>query len=380
MKIQKLQLENFRNYENYFYEFNSEKNFTILVGKNGLGKTNFLEALYVLSLGRSFRTSDFDNLLMWEREFLRCQTEVIDEREEAYKLEFSYSKLPRRKKIFKRNGLNLRSSKYLGNLLTVLFNPEDLNMLYLEPGLRRKYLDIILCQTDFHYLEDLGNYKQALKQRNALIKGFGGGFGEGFGVGGGGVGVRSGGNFEADLQVWDEEMIKYGAPVILKRKKLVEFLNGRVSELYQAIAGGADRVTVEYQSKILKPLSDLSLESQYRDELFNRHHRDLLRRQTTAGPHRDDLKFYINGKDILGSASRGEFRTLLLALKLCEIEYIKSVSGESPILLLDDVFSELDLDRQKFLIESIFSCQTIITTTDLSGLEEILEKSEVVRM
>jgi len=381
MKLTKLQLENFRNYSKHTYEFAADKDFTILVGPNGMGKTNFLEAIYILSLGKSFRSSHSEDLIEWEMDYMRCNAEINYD-DENVKLEVFYSNKPIRQKNFKKNGVNLRNSEYLGNLLTVLFHPEDLNMLYLSPSLRRKYMNIVLCQTDKKYLNALSKYKKVLKQRNALLHE-----------------IREARfkkastestieHLKDDLIAWDQELIEFGCVVIKKRVYFLEFLNKNIQKIYRSISDDEEKVEVEYESKIVKKgaytskSSSKNLAEMYKDELFNRRERDIRQAKSSAGPHRDDLKFYINGKEISKSASRGEFRTLLLAIKLAEIKFIKEVTGKNPILLLDDVFSELDRKRQTHLLKSIKGCQTIITTTDITNLGELAKDKasiEIVR-
>lgn len=390
MKLKKLKFENFRNYPSHSYEFPADKELIVMVGKNGIGKTNFLEAIRVLSLGKSFRSLAHEDLINWEMDYLRLNAEAeIDN--ESCNLEVFYSSRPTRRKNFKKNGVNLKNSEYLGNLLTVLFHPEDLNMLYLSPSLRRRYMDIVLCQTDKSYLIALSKYKKTLKQRNTLL-----------------AQIReahfnpvSSGSTEnalqEDLAAWDEEIIEYGSPLILKRLLFINFLNENIEKIYRNISGEKERVSIEYISKVIKnsdiphlkindtKLSDsastttnssqlakshfnplTTISQLYSDTLASRQRQDIFRAETTTGPHRDDLFFFINGKNICSSASRGEFRTLLLALKLAEIEFIKQKTGKNPILLLDDVFSELDRKRQTHLLKSIKGCQTIITTTEIS--------------
>jgi len=352
MKLTKLQLENFRNYAKFSYDFPSDKELIVVVGPNGTGKTNFLEAIYLLSLGKSFRSLVHDDLVNWENEYLRCTAKASIDDEDC-SLEVFYSMLPTRRKNFKKNGVNLKNSEYLGNLLTVLFHPEDLNMLYLNPSLRRRYMDIVLSQTDRNYLLSLSKYKKTLKQRNALL-----------------AQIREA-HFNnlneaallEDLAAWNEEIVKYGTPIIEKRLEFTAFLNKNIEEIYSSISGEKERISIEYVSKISNPSA---LPGIYFEILSARQRHDIFKAETSIGPHREDLAFYLNGKNICASASRGEFRTLLLALKLAEIDFIKEKTGKNPILLLDDVFSELDRKRQLHLLKSIKGCQTIITTTDLS--------------
>lgn len=355
MKLLKLQIENFRNYRQHQHIFELQKPITILVGPNGKGKTNLLEAIYILSLGKSFRSLQNEDLIMWENDYLRCRAEVKT-KDFDLELEVFYSQRPTRQKNFKRNGVNLKNSEYLGNLITVLFHPEDLNMLYLSPSLRRRYLDTVLCQCDKKYLNALSNYKKVLKQRNALL-----------------LCIRDAqfkrmdtSLLEADLEAWNQELVQFGSQVIKKRKEFVDFLNKNLEETYQKISDSVDKISLEYESKI---------KGDYHDELFNRKIRDIRQGETSAGPHRDDLLFYLNGKSISSSASRGEFRTILLAVKLSEISFIKEKTSHFPLLLLDDVFSELDQERQNQLLKAIEGCQTIITTTDINNLKNLLKTS-----
>lgn len=357
MKLSRITIENFRNYSKYTHNFAPDKDFTIFAGPNGIGKTNFLEAVYVLSLGRSFRSIHRDDLVEWEKPYTRCKA-FIDSDAGKTELEFFYSTSPARIKNFKKNGVSLKNSEYFGNLLTVLFQPEDINMIYQTPCLRRRYIDIVLCQTDKKYLRSLAGYKKVLRQRNALLK-------EIFKMERGGQNVD---HLKEDLQVWDEEMTPFGMEIIGKRLDFVDFLNQKLPALYNEISGSGEKITVLYLSKIAG--------KNYLDELFNRRSRDIQRVGTTAGPHRDDLVFYLNEKEIAHFGSRGEARTLLLALKLAEIRYIEEKTGQKPVLLLDDVFSELDRKRQQHLLGAIRGCQTIMTATDASSIEKIATDSE----
>lgn len=372
MKLTKLQLENFRNYQEYDFEFTD--NCTILVGENGKGKTNFLEAIYVLSLGRTFRHSAQDCMIEWESHFLRCKCQ-IQQQDQDLELEVFYTNTPRRYKNLKKNGVNLRSSQYIGSLLTVLFHPEDLNLLYLSPSLRRKYLDSILSQTDKEYLQALSDYKKVLRQRNSLLQ------------------KLKQAHFSnnptqntEDLETWNQKLIEFGSIITKKRIAILEFLSEIVQPIYQKISRNKEKISIHYKSKFLDEnqapdqLTEEFLKEQFQNALKQREQLDILRGITSIGPHRDDIDFKINQKNITESASRGEFRTLLLALKIAEIDFIKEKTDQRPILLLDDVFSELDQNRQKHLLEAISDCQTIITTTNLQGLEKISQNSKVINI
>ncbi|MCX6734397.1 MAG: DNA replication/repair protein RecF [Candidatus Peregrinibacteria bacterium] len=369
MKLTNLKLENFRNYKKFNYDFPKDKELIVIVGPNGTGKTNFLEAIYLLSLGKSFRSLVHDDLVGWDNEYLRCTANATIDKEDCH-LEVFYSTAPTRRKNFKKNGVNLKNSEYLGNLLTVLFHPEDLNMLYLNPSLRRRYMDIVLSQTDKNYLLSLSNYKKALKQRNALLGQLRDAYFDN-------AKDSSQEALKNDLAAWDEEIVEYGTPIITKRLEFTAFLNKHIEKIYSSISGEKERISIEYQATSVAkqrlegiPLN-FNISANYAETLIARKKSDTFKAETSTGPHRDDLYFFINGKNICASASRGEFRTLLLALKLAEIEYIKEKTGKNPILLLDDVFSELDRKRQVHLLKSIQDCQTIITTCDTSSLDDL---------
>ncbi|MDD3861337.1 MAG: DNA replication/repair protein RecF [Candidatus Gracilibacteria bacterium] len=391
MKLLKLQLENFRNYKSYSYEFDKENNFTIIKGPNGKGKTNLLEAIYALSLGKSFRTVMYDDLILWGMDYMRVKG-IVDVDEENLELEVFYTNFPAKKKNFKKNGVSLKNSEYIGNLLTVLFQPEDLNILYLSPSLRRRYMDILLSQTDKAYLQALLKYNKALKQRNTLLNEIRKcRFGslsfprrrESTSLTTD-ISPRAEGrndNLLKDLDAWDEKIIQFGSVITEKRLGLISFLSEKLEKLYQSISGDKEKIKVEYKSKIIKekdafPLNKISFVSQvYTDEIAFAREKDIIQAKTTIGPHRDDLVFFIDGKDITTSASRGEFRTLLLAIKLAEIDFIKEKTDQHPLLLLDDVFSELDKNRQELLLKAIKNCQTIIATTDTENIEKLASDS-----
>ncbi len=410
MKLTTLKLENFRNYPKYQYDFPADKEVIVLVGPNGIGKTNLLEAIYLLSLGKSFRSLLQDDLVNWDKEYLRCTANALIDDEDC-NLEVFYSTKPLRRKNFKKNGVNLKNSEYLGNLLTVLFHPEDLNMLYLNPALRRRYMDIVLSQTDKHYLLALTKYKKVLKQRNTLLgqireAHFNTASAISSSASSGQSSLSSGqssfpsgqsslssppsrsscsseSSLLEDLFAWDEEIVECGAPLIAKRLEFTAFLNKNIEKIYRKISGEKERISIEYISKIVKDLPPSPLPTitrLYADTLTARRRQDTFRAETGAGPHRDDLVFFLNGKNICTSASRGEFRTLLLALKLAEIEFIKEKTGKNPILLLDDVFSELDRKRQGHLLKSFKGCQTIITTCDTASLEDLQKNRAVLQI
>ncbi|MFH1284818.1 MAG: DNA replication and repair protein RecF, partial [Candidatus Peregrinibacteria bacterium] len=316
----------------------------------GKGKTNFLEAIYILSLGKSFRTVLHEDIIGWKTGYMRCRGEILIDNETSV-LDVFCSAAPDSKRVLAKNDVKMKNSEYFGNLLTVLFHPEDLNMLYLSPSYRRRYMDILLAQTDKKYLYALSKYKKVLKQRNALLAE---------------IRIQKKQSLREDLDAWDTEILEYGPYILEKRKELVDFLNGALEEIYGSISGNDEKVKTTYKN---------SIKDDYEKSLADKREADIAYAKTSLGPHLDDLTFYINNREISSSASRGEFRTLLLAIKLAEIRYIKQKTNSYPVLLLDDVFSELDRKRQHHLLKSIKNCQTIITTTDIASLGELTDKS-----
>ena len=343
MKILKLQLENFRNYESKLIDIT--ENPCIFAGANGLGKTNILEAIYLLSLGRSFRSSNLSDLVRWDQNYFRViaivEAEEGDETdfgEDSFKLEVAFENSAKSRKNFKVNSIETRPSEYFSTMPIVLFHPEDLNTLYLSPGLRRKYLDILLSQSSNYYLLALSNYNKLLKQRNALLRA-----------------IRDKIQPEDLLDTFDQQLVQAASIIIEHRKDYVQYLTKPLEKYYEQIADKPDKVSVKYLQK---------LQEDYLISLKNRRQLDIIKGQTSLGPHRDDLIFSINGHEISTAASRGEIRSLLLSLKMSEIDYIHQKKRQKPVLLLDDVFSELDQDRVQKLKKLVSAYQTVITTTD----------------
>lgn len=353
MRLKSILLENFRSYEKHELNFSNQGEITVFKGKNGVGKTNILEAVYNLSLGKSFRTNQFLDMIKWGNDFSRIKAEI----EDGDNLEVFFSHSPKKLKNFKKNGVSLSHKNFLGTLLTVLFHPEDLNMLYLSPSYRRKYVDIVLSQTDRDYLDALINYNKVLKQRNNLLKDLQSRAYE--------LGIQSL-NF-TNLEIWDERLIEFASIVLKKRLEFTLFLQSLLENNYKKISSANDKIEIKYISKN-DNLSTSNIENTIRLELNSRRQKDIYSSKTTFGPHLDDLSFIINGRNIGESASRGEFRSILLSLKLAEIDYIKLKRKETPVLLLDDVFSELDYERQKAFLSSINGCQVLITGTELENM------------
>lgn len=342
MRLEKILIENFRNYEKADLEFDAGTNTCLFIGDNAQGKTNFIEAISMLSLAKSFRTSNYLSLIKNNEEYARI-CGVVSNENDKLELEFFVSANSQKKKNLRKRGVDVNVKDFIGELNIVLFHPEDLNMLYLSPSLRRKYVDTILSQTDPFYFDSLVQYNRVLKQRNKYLQ------------------LITGAGASSDqLFVWDKKLAEYGAYILDNRLKLVEYFNEVLPGHYASISSLRDEVRIEYESAFS---TDCVSEDAYLQNLKSAISDDIRYRHTRKGVHRDNIVFYLNQKNVYEFASRGEMRTLIIALKLAEIDYIEKTAGRKPILLLDDVFSELDKTRQQFLVNTIKNFQSFITTT-----------------
>ncbi|HMR72642.1 MAG TPA: DNA replication and repair protein RecF [Candidatus Saccharibacteria bacterium] len=325
-------LYNFRSYSERSFEFS--ETVTVISGKNGTGKTNILESIYVLMQGKSFRDSD-EQLMQYDTEWWKINGEFdTGERELRYQ---PGATVPKQLLV---DSVNKGRFTYRQQLPVVLFEPDTLLLLHGSPSNRRAYLDALLISLNPTYRPLLAKYERALLQRNNILK--------------------NGGTL-AQLQdkvfVWDIALAEYGSQIQLARQDLVERLNKKASETYSMLAAGKNQVAVIYEPTHVS-------NSQRLAEALNRSlHKDALRGFTSVGPHRDDVEFLLNGKDAKSTASRGEVRTIILMLKYIELSLLTEATGQTPLFLLDDVFSELDEARQKALLASTEGVQKIITTT-----------------
>lgn len=341
MFLKRIELKNFRNYEEEAVEFHNKVN--IITGKNAQGKTNLLESLYIMSLGKSFRTSKDTEMIGFEKEFCRAKSTSIKEGRE---LEIEIT-IGREGKTTKINGMKTaKNIDLLENVYMVVFSPEDLKIVKDEPEKRRKFIDRELCQLKPIYYRNLGRYKKILQQRNSLLK-------------------------QQDIQedviaVWDEGLAEYGAKIIQERNRFVEKLNGISREISKGITNGKEALEISYESNVEYRWNYEEQKEYLKNLLIKNLKNDIFRRSTTVGPHKDDLKICLEGVDIRRFGSQGQQRTAALSLKLAEIRLIKEETNVAPILLLDDVLSELDSERQNFLINSLEEVQLFITTTELS--------------
>jgi DNA replication and repair protein RecF len=351
MHLKSLKLENFRNYKDLSIEFEKDQ-ITVLVGKNAQGKTNLLESIYSLALTKSFRSKKNFEQICWDREHSRIKAEVENSDGEQL-LEIFCSKAPMCQKVLKLNESKVKSVEFVGNLNIVIFTPDDLNLISLSPNIRRKYLNMAISQVSKNYLQNLIEYTKVIKQRNALL-----------------FRIKERKAKKEELVFWDNALVNHGSKIIMERQKTVDFLNEKLTENYRKIAGTEEDIKIKYNSNVEKDF--------FTEKLASRLQKDIDYAATSVGPHLDDFAFFLNERNIEEFGSRGEYRSAILSLKLAEIEFIKEKTGEFPVLLLDDVFSELDEIRQEKFLKSIQNCQTIITTThEHEGFKNQLENAKI---
>lgn len=340
MIIKSIELRNFRNYEELDIHFDSHTN--ILYGDNAQGKTNILEAAYMSGTTKSHKGSRDKEIIRFNQNESHIRT-IVRKNEKDYQIDMHLRKNGAKGVAINKIPIK-KASEIFGILNIVFFSPEDLNIIKNGPSERRRFIDLELCQLDKLYLSDLSRYNKVLNQRNRLLKD---------------ICYRQ--ELIDTLPVWDTQLLSYGRSIIKKRRQFVEELNEIISEIHSKISGGKEHLVLKYEPSI----DDIFFE----DELMRAKSRDLKICQTTVGPHRDDLLFSIEDVDIRKYGSQGQQRTSALSLKLSEIDLVKRSIKNTPVLLLDDVLSELDSSRQNYLLNSITDIQTIITCT---GLEEFV--------
>ena len=359
MKINKIYAVNFRNYSSCNLDFSSMIN--IFYGQNAQGKTNILEAIFYSSFGMSHRTFTEDDLLK-----ISCKEMAVGVEYESFsgvhdiKIK-KYQQLGRNKKEIFLDGTKVRPKEHYGSLNVVMFSPEDLQLVKGEPSLRRRFFDMQIAQTDPIYYDLLVKYNRVLQQRNKLLKE-----------------IRDNGGTPQQLEPWNKEFIVLATAIAKKRQLALEKLQAIAGEIYASITGNKETLTIKYELKanngeLLYPESDFSAwEMFYTNKLKERERIDILRGNTGIGPHRDDIVLLLNDMSLKSFGSQGQQRSGALALKLSQLEYVRREIGEFPVLLLDDVMSELDNNRRAQLLLFIDGrVQTFITVNDRELIPEL---------
>lgn len=360
MKLTNLQLQNFRNYESVQLEFTDGVH--VFIGENAQGKTNLMESIYALAMTKSHRTTNDKELIGWNKEFATIKG-TVEKTATKTNLELQFSK---KGKIAKVNYLEQkRLSSYLGNLNVILFAPENLTLVKGSPQNRRKFVDMEFGQMSSLYLYDLVEYNRVLKQRNTYLKQ---------------LAIKKKQPDEY-LDVLSEMLSELASKIVFHRLDFMKQLEALAIPIHDQLSLGREKFSVSYQATI--PLEDGLTPEQMKEIYMNQFKKNQTREAdqatTLIGPHRDDLIFYLNEVPVQTYGSQGQQRSTVLSLKLAEIELMKLSTGEYPLLLLDDVLSELDDDRQTHLIKAIENkVQTFITTTSLDGIKQQFINEPVV--
>lgn len=340
MIIKSIELADYRNYDSLVLQF--DKGTNILYGDNAQGKTNILEAIFVSATTKSHRGSKDREIVNFEKEESHIRTYLEKEGVET-RVDMHLRK--NKSKGIAIDGQKIKkAADLLGLCNVVFFSPEDLGIIKNGPAERRRFVDMELCQLDGFYLYNLNHYNKIINQRNKLLKD-----------------MYLNPDLKETLGIWDMQLVSFGSKIIERRSLFAEQLNEIIYEIHKRLSGGKEELTIIYEP-------DVSNE-EFEKKLRGNQERDIKAKLTSVGPHRDDFSFMVGNVDIRRYGSQGQQRTAALSLKLAEIELVKKVTKENPILLLDDVFSELDSNRQNYLLNSIGEIQTIITCT---GLEEFV--------
>ena len=343
MFLKQLNLTNFRNYSILHLNFDGRP--TVLVGNNAAGKSNLLEAIYLLSTSKSLRVEREDELIKEKEEFTRIEGFLSDpETELMVLINRPTNEVPFKKKVMV-NGISRRVVDFIGNLPAVIFYPSDINMVTGPPALRRWHLDLALAQVDVDYKRSLTQYEQFLTARNRILKR-----------------IREGKGRGDELTYWTDELVNKGKVISDKRGSFFEFINGLEKSLGE--------FNFEYKQ------SQVTVE-----RLSEANDKEVAAAATLIGPHRDDFVVMLDGRHLSHYGSRGEQRTATLAFKLAQLEYMAKTLGKRPILLLDDIFSELDTNHRAHVVEVVSKQQTIIATVELENIpKEFLAQARILRV
>ncbi len=339
MHIKNLTLKDYRSYKEKKFNFSEEVN--ILVGKNAQGKTNVLEAIFFMIIGKSFKTSKEKEVISWNKTNAYIKGEFQKKYREI-EIEAFFSK--EHKKSIKIDGINIhKMGELLGSVNAVFFSPEELKLIKESPEDRRRFINVVLSQTNKKYFYLLGRYEKVLSNRNKLLKS-----------------TSDLSLIKDTIDIWDRALADLSNKIYIERRNFIEELSPFAKKAHEYLSGGSENIEIKYKSsfegedyeqKMIKSLSK-NLEKDFRLGF------------TSVGIHRDDLDIFLNDVEVKNFGSQGQQRTTALSLKLAELEFIKNRVGEYPILLLDDVFSEIDAERRKKLLNFTSKTQTIITCTE----------------
>jgi len=357
MYIRELQLTNYRNYESLSVQFENKVN--VILGENAQGKTNVMEAIYVLALAKSHRTSNDRELIRWDEDYAKIEGRV-EKKHTSLPLELLITKKGKKAKLNHIEQSKL--SRYIGNLNVVMFAPEDLNLVKGSPNVRRRFIDMEIGQVSPIYLHDISQYHKVLQQRNQYLKI---------------LQSKKQTDFTM-LDIYTDQLIELASKIVIKRFEFLRMLESWAKEIHSGISRNLETLKIRYKPTVhVSEDVDLSTMVNIYNEKYNEVKlKEVERGVTLFGPQRDDIVFYVNDRDVQTYGSQGQQRTTALSVKLAEIELIHNEIGEYPVLLLDDVLSELDDYRQSHLLSTIKDrVQTFVTTTSVDGIDHDTLKS-----
>lgn len=363
MHIQQLTLKNYRNYDQLDLAFDDKIN--LIIGENAQGKTNLMEAIYVLAFTKSHRTAREKELIQWEKEYAKIEGRIT-KRNQSLPLEIVISSKGKKAKM---NYMEQkRLSDYVGALNVVMFAPEDLTLVKGVPQIRRRFIDMELGQIQPRYVYHLGQYQKILKQRNHLLKQM----------------QRQSVFDRTMLTILTEQLIEHAATLVERRFNFLDLLRKWAGPIHRGISRGLESLEIQYSPtiEVSETANKEKIVTTYLSKFKSLQDKEIDRGTTLIGPHRDDLLFFVNNKDVQTFGSQGQQRTTALSLKLAEIELICNEVGEYPVLLLDDVLSELDDYRQSHLLNTIKGkVQTFVSTTSIEGINhDTLQEAELFRV
>ena len=346
MYIESIELSNYRNYNDLKVEFG--RNTNILYGNNAQGKTNILESIYMAATTKSHRGSKDRDIIKIGKDESHIRL-IIRKRDISHKIDMHLRKS--KNKGVAIDGIAIhRAAELYGLLNVIFFSPEDLSIIKNGPAERRRFMDLELCQISRLYYQNLVSYNKVLNQRNNLLKQI---------------------NFNRSLMdtidVWNMQLVDYGSRIIKERKNFIDMMNDLIGDIHSRLTSGKEKLEIVYDANVT--------EEEFEKSLQDKMDIDLRYASTQVGPHRDDISFLINGIDARKYGSQGQQRTVALSLKMAEIKLVKKIINDNPVLLLDDVMSELDTDRRNSLIEEIRDIQTIITCT---GYDDFIKEQIII--
>lgn len=363
--LESVSFMNLRSYDSLSYTFSSS--LVVLVGQNGVGKTNFLEALSLLGTTRSFRTTTHWDVVKWGEDVAACSCvyrSSVDEKEHRLGLLIDKKK---KKRVFRVDKQTVSVLDFLGRLPVVLFAPDDVLVVTGSPSLRRKYLDLLLSQLSSEYFRTLAEYQRVLRHRNTLLSG-----------------VRDQLSSEDELEYWDQQLVSLGSLLVYDRIVVLREFHETLSEQYSLLADTSSHCLLNYKPTIQVDTALVSvvteIEEAFLSSLQRVRSREIRYGRTVIGPHLDDIEMYLDDRLASSTASRGEVRTLMLSLQLSQRELFLKRIGVSPLMLFDDVFSELDVGRRERLLAGLSSSQAVFTATDIDGISSLPSQASVVNV